>query len=111
MTMECPICNEGKLEKRKVPYSFAGAELGEFDAEVCGKCGETFFTEEASAAIEAKAKEMGIWGIGRSSKIGYAGNALIVRIPKNVAAFMGLKKEQPVFIHPEGKRKLVIETR
>jgi hypothetical protein len=33
-----------------------------FDAEVCPLCGEMLFTEEASDAIDAQAKRLGLWG-------------------------------------------------
>jgi len=44
--------------KKKVPYNFGSISLGSFDADVCTKCGEVFFTEEASDAIDAKAKSL-----------------------------------------------------
>ncbi|MEW6069030.1 MAG: YgiT-type zinc finger protein [Candidatus Thermoplasmatota archaeon] len=61
--MKCPLCNKGKLVKKKTSYTYGDIHFGEFDSEVCTKCGETIFTEEAFDAIEAKAKELGVWGI------------------------------------------------
>lgn len=107
--MECPICG-GSLNRRKVTYSQDEILLGKFEADVCNKCGETFFTEEASNLIERKAKESGIWGLGKKSKISYSGNSLILRIPVSVAKFMNLSKGEEVFIHPQGRKKLVVET-
>jgi len=46
------------MERKKVPYNFGSISLGSFDADVCTKCGEVFFTEEASDAIDAKAKSL-----------------------------------------------------
>ncbi len=106
--MECPIC-EGRMGRKQVPYSIGGVDLGTFDADVCASCSEVFFTEAASDTIDAKAKEMGLWGLEKKGKIGYSGNSLIVRIPKKVAEFMKLKKGEDITIKPEDKKRLVIE--
>ena len=106
--MSCPICN-GKLKLTKLEYSFYDIPFGKFDAEVCQKCGEIFFTEEASDRIDEIAKEKGLWGLEKRSKISYSGNSLIVRIPKEIAEFMDLMKGQEIEIHPEGKKKIVVE--
>lgn len=106
--MKCPIC-EGKIKRKEAPYSIGGVSLGIFDARVCTSCGEVFFTEASSDAIDAKAKERGLWGLEKKGKIGYSGNSLIVRIPKKVAEFMKLKKGEGIVIKPEDKRRLVIE--
>ena len=106
--MSCPICN-GKLKMTKTEFSFYDVPFGKFDAEVCQKCGENFFTEEASDKIDQIAKKKGLWGLEKKSKISYSGNSLIVRIPKEIADFMGLTKGKKIEIHPEGKKKIVVE--
>ncbi len=45
---KCYVCGIGKLIKKKVDYKVFGISIGKFDAEVCDKCGETFFDEEIS---------------------------------------------------------------
>jgi hypothetical protein len=106
--MDCPVC-KGKMIRRKAAFNFGNIKLGEFDADVCEKCCEPFFTEEASDEIDRKARQMGFWGMASKTRIGYSGNSLIVRIPKDISNFMKLKKGEEVSIHPEGKDKLVIE--
>lgn len=106
--MQCPLCNK-KMKKVKEEYFFGDTSLGRFDAEKCLKCEEVFFTEEASDKIDEKAQTLGLWGLGSRNKIGYSGNALIVRIPKKIAEFLNLKKGEEVYIHPEGKHRLVVE--
>lgn len=96
------------MVRKKTKYMYDELDLGEYDALVCNKCGETFFTEESSLEIEKKAKELGIWGIEKKSKISYAGNSLMVRIPRNIAKFMKLRKGEEILIRPEGKKKLVV---
>jgi hypothetical protein len=106
--MSCPICN-GKLKMTKTEFSFYDVSFGKFNAEICQKCGEKFFTEEASDKIDQIAKKKGLWGLEKKSKISYSGNSLIVRIPKEIADFMGLTKGKNIEIHPEGKKKIVVE--
>lgn len=103
---KCPICN-GRLKEAKSPFEYGNVEFGKYDSEVCTKCGEIFFTEEASDAIDKKAKELNLWGIEKKTKIAYAGNSMIVRIPKEIAKLLGLNKGGEVTIRSEGK-KIVI---
>lgn len=104
----CPICG-GKLIRKKNPYWFGNKELGEFEADVCMECKEAFYTEEASKQIDEKAKKVGIWGIGKRVVIGQSGNALMVRIPKDIAEQYNLHKKETVSILPEGRDRIAIE--
>ena len=106
--MECPNCGV-KMKSANEPYIYNGIELGKFDSEKCQKCGEVFFTEESSDAIDAKAKELGLWGIGQIGRLGYSGNSIIVRVPKKIAEFLKFKEGKNVFIRPEGRNRLVVE--
>lgn len=104
----CPICNGG-LVRKKMPYWFGSVKLGEFGADTCLKCGEVFYTEESSDLIDRKAKDAGVWGMGKKVVIGQSGNALMVRIPKDIAQMYNLHKKLTAFISPEGKNKICIE--
>jgi len=104
----CPICR-GRLVRKKEPYWFGSINMGEFEADVCSKCGEAFYTEEASDQIDQLAKKAGLWGIGKKVVIGQSGNALIVRIPKEIAELYKLHKKATALISPEGKNKICIE--
>lgn len=106
--MKCPVCNKGDLQKGKIHEKMFGVDLGEFPAQICTKCGESFTDEKTTKAIEDKAKEKGIWGMGKMTKIARCGNSLAVRIPKHIAEFLGLKEGKDAFVHPEDK-KIVIE--
>ena len=107
---KCYICNEGNLEKRKVDYFLFGENLGKCEGEVCTKCGEQFFDEEADAQITKMAKEKGLWGIMTKTKIGQSGSTLDIRLPKRIIEFLNLKKGEEVIVYPEGKKRLIIET-
>jgi len=100
---------DGKLVKGKAEYSFHDIYFGEYDADVCDTCGEAFFTQEASDEIDGKAKEIGVWGLEARSKVSYSGNSLMVRIPREIAEFLELERGDEIRIHPEGRKRLVVE--
>ncbi len=107
--MECPICESGSLIRKKIEYKYKDWYFGKYDADVCDSCSEAFFTEEASEKIELKAKELGVWGIERKTKVAHSGNSLIVRIPKVIAKFIDLEEGEEVTIRPEGKKKFIVD--
>lgn len=106
--VKCPICEKGILKKSKERKVFYGIDLGEYPIEKCTKCGEVFTDSKVMREIEKKAKEKGIWGLGRKTKITRTGNSLAVRIPKQIVEFLKLKEGKEAYLHPEGN-KLVIE--
>ncbi|OYT40813.1 hypothetical protein B6U80_02365 [Candidatus Pacearchaeota archaeon ex4484_26] len=106
--MKCPICGKGILKKGKVKEEMFGIYLGEFPAEVCNKCGESFTDEETTKKIEQAAKKKGIWGLGVKTKITRTGNSLAVRIPKKIVKFLKLKEGEDAYLHPD-KNKIVVE--
>lgn len=108
--VKCPICGKGSLRKAKIRESMFGVDLGEFPAEVCSCCGESFTDAETTRKIEEAAKKKGVWGLGVSSRIIKSGNSLAVRIPKKIADYLKLREGEEAFIHPEN-RKLVIEAK
>ncbi len=105
--IKCEECG-GKIIKKKVDFNMYGFSLGKFPAEVCTKCGEEVFDEDASDQIEQIAKEKGLYGLGTKTRVGVAGNCLDIRINKRLAKFLELKKGEEVTIAPEGKNKLVV---
>ena len=107
--MKCPICEKGILKKTKVKEHLFGVYLGEFPAEVCNSCGESFTTPEITQKIEKSAKEKGIWEMGMKTKITRTGNSLAVRIPKKIVDYLKLREGEEAYVHPE-KNTIVIET-
>lgn len=108
MKMKCPICEKGTLEKGKIKEHMFGVFLGEFPAEICSNCNESFTDAETTRKIEEAAKSKGVWGMGKKTKVTKTGNSLAVRIPKRIVDFLKLKEGKEAYIHPEGN-KLVIE--
>lgn len=43
-----------------------GVSLGEFEAEVCPSCGESFLSEAAMRELETRARDAGVWGLGKT---------------------------------------------
>lgn len=67
------------------------ADLGEFDADVCDECGETFLDSESMETLEARAKKVGVWGLGEKRKVVKSGNSLVIRIPARLSKHLKLK--------------------
>ena len=107
MENKCALCN-GNLKRKKVEYTIYGKIIGKFDALVCDSCKEQWFEEETTKKIEETEKRLGLFGLSRETKISYSGNSLIIRIPKELAEFMNLKKETRVILYPENKDKISI---
>lgn len=108
--MKCPICEKGILRKGKIKEYMFGVYLGEFPADICTNCGESFTDSQTTAKIEEAAKKKGIWGLSAKTRITKTGNSLAVRIPKKIADYLKLKNGEEAYIRPE-KDKLVIECR
>ena len=107
--IKCYSCEKGELVKKIIPYYTYGELTGNFPAEVCSQCNETFFNEVTSQKITAATKAKGLWGLGAQTKVGQAGSTLDIRLPKKLITFFNLKKGEAVTIYPENKRKLIIE--
>lgn len=105
--MKCVICR-GQTAKKRVGYKEFGVLLGNFKAEVCNKCGEIFFDEKTAGEIQQKSKQMGLFGLAKKAKVAEVGNSIAIRIPKEIAKFLNLKKGNEVTIFPEGKHELHI---
>ena len=106
--MKCPLCEQGILKPGKVKEEMFGTYLGDFPAEICTKCGESFTNEATTKEIENIAKKKGLWGLEKKTTITKSGNSLAVRIPKAIADFLVLREREAVYIHPENG-KVIIE--
>ena len=104
---KCSECN-GRMIRKEVDFKIYGVSIGKFPAWICPKCKEELFDEETSRRIEKVAKEKGLWGLGKKTKITRTGNSLAIRIPKEIVNYLNLKDGEEAFIYPDGKR-IVIE--
>ncbi|HLC61574.1 MAG TPA: YgiT-type zinc finger protein [Candidatus Nanoarchaeia archaeon] len=105
--MKCVICG-GQTIKKTVEHKEFGVSLGNFKADVCTKCGEIFFDEKTAEEIQQKSKQMGLFGLAKKAKIAEVGNSIAIRIPKEIAEFLNLKKGKVVTIFPKSKNELHI---
>lgn len=105
----CANCEKGRLIKKIIPYEVYDTKLGNFPALVCPSCNEVWYDEATAEKIEKLEKEKKLFGLSIRTKISYSGNSLIIRIPKSIANFLKLKKEEVVTIYPESKNKIAIE--
>ena len=105
--MKCIICS-GETIKKNVEYRESGVLLGTFSANICQKCGETYFNEKTAEKIQQKSKQMGLFGLAKKAKVAEIGNSTAIRIPKEIAEFLKLKKGKEVVIFPESRNDLHI---
>lgn len=105
----CYECGEGRLIKKRIDYEQYGTVIGKYLAEICSKCGETFFDSETVGEIEEKLKEKGLWGLGTKTQIGTSGNALDIKLGKRLVDFFHLQKGQTVLIEPKTQNRFEVE--
>ena len=103
------MCGKGTLKPQVVEYAESGVALGSFKASVCDSCGEQFFDAEIAKAIQKKSKQAGLFGLARKAKVAQVGNSLAIRIHKEIAEFLHLKKEGEVKLLPKSPSELIIE--
>lgn len=99
-----------RTAKRKVEHKEFGVSLGYFPAYVCIMCGEVYFDEQTATEIQLKSKQLGLFGLARKAKVAEIGNSLAIRIPKEIAEFMDLKKGEEVIVLPDGKKQIRISS-
>ncbi len=105
--MKCPSC-EGKLRKGNVKEYMFGVYLGEFPAQICDKCNDSYTDSETTKRIQEIAKKKGVWSLSAKTKVTKTGNSLSVRIPKKLADYLKLKSGVEVYVHPD-KDKIIVE--
>ena len=106
--MKCVLC-KGKTIQKQVEYKEFGVSFGRFQADVCENCGETYFDETTAGKIQQKSKKLGLFGLAKKVKVAEIGNSIAIRIPKEIAEFLNLKKGAEVTIIPKDKQDLLIE--
>ena len=106
--MKCVIC-EGRTVQKEVDYKEFGRLFGSFNADVCEKCGETYFDEQTADKIQQKSKAFGLFGLAKKTKVAEVGNSFAIRIPKEIATFLNLKKGKEVVLLPQNTHDLHIE--
>ena len=106
--MKCVLCN-GRTTQKQVEHREFGVSLGNYLAEVCGQCGEVFYDEQTAELIQTKSKKAGLFGLAKKAIVAEIGNSIAIRVPKEIAAFLNLKKGKEVVLMPQSKHGLLVE--
>ena len=109
MDQRCPVCGKGKLRTGTIREEMFGVDLGTYDGELCDACGESFLGSGAMKAIEARARALGLWGLGTKVKVVRSGNSLVVRIPAPLARHLKIRAGQEVMVSPNKENGLILE--
>lgn len=104
-----PSCGKATLRRSRVREAMFGVDLGEFEAETCPACEESFLSEAAMLELEQRARKAGVWGLGEKVKVTRSGNSLMLRIPSELARFLKIKPRTEVVVHPEGEDRIVVD--
>ena len=99
----------GKLKKSQCEVEFFGINFGIKPCEVCTKCGSEYLDNETVSKIQNEMKNMGIFGLERNLQVAKSGNSLVIRIPKDIAEFLGLRAKTMMKLIPINKKQLQIE--
>ena len=77
--------------------------------EICTKCGAEYLDDSIMAEIEQEIKKKRLFGLEHKIRITKSGNSLVVRIPKEIVKFAGIRYADLATIFPVSKKKLEIE--
>lgn len=88
---------------------FFGIDFGLKKADICTKCGSEYLSQELMKEVEAEVKRRGFFGLERRGRVAKSGNSLVIRIPKEIAESLKVKRDMPIIIYPSEPKKLVIE--
>ncbi len=99
----------GRLKRSVTEVEFFGIDFGMKEADVCTECGSEYLSQELMEELEAEVKKRRLFGLERRGHIAKSGNSLVIRIPKEIADSLKIKRDQPIVIYPSEPRKLVVE--
>jgi len=96
----------GRMKEAISHVEFFGIDFGLRKIEVCTKCGEEYMTDGIMEEIEKECRNLGLFGLERKVRITKSGNSLVVRIPPEIAKFVGLRYKDIISMLPTGKGTL-----
>ncbi|MBI2672645.1 hypothetical protein HYX19_00120 [Candidatus Woesearchaeota archaeon] len=103
-------CNcGGLLKKSHTQVEFFGIDFGIRECEVCTKCGSEYLNEETLEEVEQEVKKRKLFGLEKQAQITKSGNSLVIRIPPEIAKFIGVHYKDNIRIYPKGENKIEIE--
>ncbi len=99
----------GRLKRSLTEVEFFGIDFGMKEANVCTKCGSEYLSQEIMEEIEADVKRRRLFGLERRGRVAKSGNSLVIRIPREIAESLKIKRDLPIVIYPSERRRLVVE--
>ncbi|MGP8070783.1 MAG: AbrB/MazE/SpoVT family DNA-binding domain-containing protein [Candidatus Bathyarchaeia archaeon] len=99
----------GKLKRSFTEVEFFGINFGLRQANVWTDCGSEYLAQEVMEEIEMEVKRRRLFGLERRGHVAKSGNSLVIRIPKEIAESLKIKRDLPIIIYPTEPRKLIVE--
>lgn len=99
----------GKLKRSFNEVEFFGIDFGLKRAEACSDCGSEYLSQEVMEEIEGEVKRRKFFGLERRGRVAKSGNSLVIRIPKEIAESLRIKRDLPIIIYPTEQKKLIVE--
>jgi len=90
---------------------FFGIDFGVKPANICADCGAEYLAQKVMEEIESEVKRRGLFGLERRGRVAKSGNSLVIRIPKEIADSLKIKRDLPIVIYPSEPKKLIIEVK
>jgi hypothetical protein len=99
----------GRLKRNFTEVEFFGINFGLTQANLCTHCGSEYLPQEVMEEIEMEVKRRRLFGLERRGHVAKSGNSLVIRIPKEIAESLKIKRDLPIIIYPTEPRKLIVE--
>jgi len=99
----------GKLKTGFAEVEFFGIDFGAKRVDVCSDCGSEYLSQEVMEEVEAEVKRRGLFGLERRGRVAKSGNSLVIRIPKDIAKSLKIRRDVSIVIYPSEPKKLIIE--
>ncbi len=109
--MKCPVCNRGNLlPVDDILSQIEGLTFVERGRR-CDRCGEEFIDQASTNRTVRVARRLGIWGepLRLRRKLSHSGRGLVLRIPEDLRASLGLKGTEEVALSKIGPKRILIE--
>ena len=99
----------GRMKKSLTDVEFFGIDFGMRKANVCTRCGTEYIEQEVMEEIEREVKRRGLFGLERRGRVAKSGNSLVIRIPREIAESLKIKRDLPIVIYPADSKRLIVE--
>jgi len=97
------------MKKSLTEVEFFGIDFGMRKANVCTRCGTEYIEQEVMEEVEREVKRRGLFGLERRGRVAKSGNSLVIRIPREIAESLKIKRDLPIVIYPADSKRLIVE--